>query len=79
MLDWLPIKKAVALEVKPKNSEVVIGNKYPHITIGVAPKVMPVYSNELIQKSYRESDDTLVYDLVDKKICLEGKLFAFLK
>ena len=72
-------KKAVALEVKPKNSEVVIGNKYPHITIGVAPKVMPVYSNELIQKSYRESDDTLVYDLVDKKICLEGKLFAFLK
>lgn len=70
--------KGVALEVEPKQ-DMAIGNKHPHVTMGVAPKVMPVYSNELIAKSYIDTEGVLVYDLKDKKITVKGRLFAFLK
>lgn len=70
--------KAVALEVEPKE-DMPVGNKHPHVTMGVAPKVMPVYSNELIAKSYSDKESVLVYDLRDREITVKGRLYAFLK
>lgn len=70
--------KGVALEVEP-NQDMAIGNKHPHVTMGVAPKVMPVYSNELIAKSYADTEGVFLYDLKDKDITVKGRLFAFLK
>lgn len=71
-------KKCVALEVEPRQ-KMAIGNKHPHVTIGVAPKIMPVYSNELIAKSYTDAEGVFVYELMNKEITLKGRLFAFLK
>jgi hypothetical protein len=42
--------KGDALFVKNPKSK----NKYPHITISCAKKVLPVYSNELLEKASKE-------------------------
>ena len=43
-------------------------NKYPHITVATAPEVGPVYSNELLEKTFRRVVGPRLMGIVDIRI-----------